>query len=146
MKRCFKCWQEKELDAFYKHSGMSGGRFGKCKECTKKDTRQNRIDRIEHYRMYDRMRASKPHRVALSKRVQAEWRLRHPERRKAQVALSNAVRDGRVIPWPVCAVSDCGGKPEAHHPDYSRPLDVVWLCSIHHKQVHAMANRLLKAA
>jgi hypothetical protein len=31
-------------------------------------------------------------------------------------------------------------KPEAHHPDYSAPLDVVWLCSAHHKQAHALIN------
>lgn len=63
-----------------------------------------------------------------------------PERSKARVALGNAVRDGRVIPWPVCAVPDCCGKPHGHHPDYSRPLDVVWLCDSHHKEAHALAR------
>ena len=30
----------------------------------------------------------------------------------------------------------CGKIGEAHHPDYSKPLDVIWLCSEHHAQVH----------
>ncbi len=64
--------------------------------------------------------------------------LKHPERHLARMKFGNAVRDGRVIPWPVCAIPECDGKPQAHHPDYSRPLDVVWLCSPHHREVHEM--------
>ena len=28
-------------------------------------------------------------------------------------------------------------RAEAHHEDYTRPLDVVWLCRRHHKGLHA---------
>lgn len=45
-----------------------------------------------------------------------------------------AVRGGRLIREP-CSV--CGSpKSQAHHPDYSRPLDVLWLCQSHHHQQH----------
>ena len=59
----------------------------------------------------------------------------YPERNKARIAVNNAVRDGRLMRQP-CFI--CGEKAEAHHPDYSRPLDVVWLCDSHHKQTHAL--------
>lgn len=153
MKHCFKCQIEKPLDAFYKQVGMRDGRLGKCKECTKADARQNRQANLEAVRAYDKLRASMPHRVAARKEYAQtpEGRLAHaralrasaarrPERTKARSALSNAVRDGRVVPWPVCAIPECCSKPEGHHPDYSRPLDVVWLCSTHHKQAHAIAK------
>ena len=37
----------------------------------------------------------------------------------------------------------CGRqKAQAHHEDYSRPLDVIWLCSQHHTQLHVELRRL----
>lgn len=39
MKICFKCNKEKELTEFYKHPKMGDGHLGKCKECTKLDTK-----------------------------------------------------------------------------------------------------------
>jgi len=53
--------------------------------------------------------------------------------------LGNAVRGKRVLPMP-CLV--CGKDAEAHHPDYSQPLDVIWLCDTHHKEVHKMARQM----
>ena len=135
MKRCFKCFCEKPLEDFYKHAAMKDGRLGKCKECTKADVKKHRQDNWEAVRAYDRLRASQTHRVALSKKVHEEWRARHPKRRAAQITLGNAVRAGKVHKAP-CWV--CGEKAEAHHPDYDRPLDVVWLCPAHHSQAHAL--------
>ncbi len=153
-KRCFKCLCDKPLEDFYKHSAMGDGRLGKCKECTKADVRKNRTEKIAHYRAFDKARASQPHRVAAraaysktpayaeSHAASAKrWANKHPERRKASHIVSNAVRDGKLIPWPVCAVPECCGKPQGHHPDYSRPLDVVWLCVKHHKEAHALVKQ-----
>lgn len=140
-KRCFKCGETKPLSEFYAHSGMADGHLGKCKACTRIDVRTTRASRPEYYRAYDSMRAQLPHRKAQNRTVTAAWRTQHPERRAAQVALNNAVRDGRVIPWPACAVAECDKRPVAHHPDYDRPLDVVWLCQTHHKQAHAIVER-----
>lgn len=65
---------------------------------------------------------------------------KNPDRQSARIALGNAVRDGKIIPWPVCAMPDCNAKPEAHHPDYSQPLSVVWLCRTHHRKAHYLSR------
>ena len=143
-KRCFRCLESKPLEGFYKCSTAKDGHFNKCKECTKSDTLKNRLSNIEHYRAYDRARASQPKRKLMAKRVHTEWKAQFPNRRKAQIILGNALRDKKIEKVP-CIV--CGSeKVEAHHPDYDRPLDVIWMCPAHHKQTHAMAKQLLKAA
>jgi hypothetical protein len=134
LKTCFKCNETKPLTEFYAHPQMLDGHLNKCKECAKRDVRAHRAAN-DSVREYDRQRASLPHRVALRQRVVTNWKLAHPERRAAHLAVQYAIRAGRMEPLP-CWV--CGAKAEAHHPDYASPLDVVWLCPPHHKQLHAM--------
>lgn len=64
----------------------------------------------------------------------ARWIERNPEKRKAQIAVGNALRDGKLVKGACerAAEGDCGKRIEAHHDDYSKPLDVRWLCSKHH--------------
>lgn len=39
---------------------------------------------------------------------------------------------GVLIPEP-CAICGTTDQIEMHHEDYSKPLDVVWLCRAHHR-------------
>lgn len=59
---------------------------------------------------------------------------RHPEQMKARRAVRYAVLAGKLTRQP-CEV--CGDpKSEAHHEDYSKVLEVRWLCQVHHREVH----------
>jgi len=120
---------------------MADGHLNKCKVCTKKDVFEHRHGKgREKILAYDLKRAKTPKRKASAKKFISEWREKYPDRKKAQYAVNNAIRDGRLTKWPVCALPECKKSPEAHHPDYSQPLSVVWLCSAHHKQAHALAK------
>lgn len=55
---------------------------------------------------------------------------------RARTAVSNAIRDGRMQRGECEVGGDCRGPVQAHHDDYSRPLDVRWLCKGHHDQHH----------
>lgn len=127
-----------------------------CKVHWLERVKSNRSQKIDYYRAYDRDRGMHPNRVAsrdayqatpagkaAMQRARKAYRQRSPERRAAQIMVGNAVRDGRLIPWPACSHPEgCECTTvEAHHPDYSRPLDVVWLCQTHHKQVHALVAK-----
>ena len=134
MKECFKCNKQKELSEFYKHPQMGDGYLNKCKECTKRDVSENYRDNREHYAEYERSRFQRPERKAQVLEYQRNRRRLYPEKNKAHYLTSNAVRDGRLIKQP-CEI--CGeSKVEAHHDDYSRPLDVRWLCRRHHLEHH----------
>lgn len=149
-KRCFKCLCVKPLDQFYKHAQMADGRLNKCMDCTKRDVSEHRAANLERIRAYDKARGSMPHRVAARReyaktpegkashaRALRASSLRYPERKAARQAFGNAVKNGRITPWP-CEV--CGSQTvEGHHPDYSRPLMVVWLCPTHHREAHKAA-------
>lgn len=59
------------------------------------------------------------------------------KRRKARSDLNHAIRDGELErPLSCEAFIDCFGKPEAHHDDYDKPLEVRWLCFKHHRAHH----------
>lgn len=150
MKTCNGCGDAKPVDYFYVSAGSPDGHVSKCKECTKAGVRQNRLDNHDHYIEYDRNRNMLPQRVAaraiLQKTPAGKFQHKlalvkhqrlHPDRYRARYAVTNAIRDGRLMRMP-CEV--CGNaKTDGHHPDYSRPLDVKWLCRKHHTDAHRSA-------
>lgn len=137
-KTCFKCKAEKPITEFYVHPQMGDGRLNKCKECTRRDVAANYRANIEHYVEYERQRFKRPKRKAQIKKYHRERRA--PEKRIANQAASNAIRDGRLIRKP-CEV--CGAeKVEAHHDDYNKPLEVRWLCRKHHLEHHGKRQRV----
>lgn len=134
MKHCIQCGKLLELDCFYKHPRMADGRLNKCKICCKKYAKDRRIDEPAAVRANDRRRAASDQRKAWVTEFQRVQRHRHPEKYAARTAVSNAIRDGRMTRQP-CAVCGCK-ETEAHHEDYSKPLDVVWLCFEDHRKLH----------
>ena len=63
------------------------------------------------------------------------YRRRHPEAAKAHDIVRNAVRHGRLIKQP-CHICGSTINVHAHHEDYSKPLDVIWLCDKCHRIRH----------
>ena len=118
MKTCDRCGVQKPLADFYKNSKMASGYLHQCKEC------------VNQYK-YSWQRANKHRRYAYS----AAYWAKYPLKYQANITVGNAIRDGKLQRQP-CVI--CGAeKTEGHHPDYSKPLDVVWLCPPCHRQTHA---------
>jgi hypothetical protein len=90
-------------------------------------------DRLRAYkRKYDsqRYKLYKDHELARRR----AWDVRNPDKAKAHRALNYAIRQGKVEKLG-CLV--CGNpKSHAHHEDYDKPLQVIWLCALHHSAHH----------
>lgn len=132
MKRCFKCGAEKPLSEFYKHAKMADGHLGKCKACTKADVKLRRKENPA-VQEYDRARGSRQREGYLK-----EYREKYPMKYAAHSAVNNAVRNGSLKNPHVCEECESTFAVEGHHDDYTKPLEVRWLCAVCHKRWHAV--------
>jgi hypothetical protein len=146
-KHCRQCQQDVRVADYYRHPQTADGLQPVCKACHRANVKANREARIDYYRAYERDRANLPHRVAAREtyaqtpegksagnRAKRRFIERNPAKRQAQVMVGNALANGRLARQP-CEV--CGhAKAQAHHDDYSKPLDVRWLCTTHHAEWH----------
>lgn len=143
---CRRCHNDKLSSDFYPNDKT-------CKECRKALVRANRLKKLDYYKQYDVMRYQRDEqRRAHAAKVAKNWAKSERgkivmKRRKelqsvrvfARIAVSNALRDGKLTRQP-CEV--CGlGKAHGHHDDYARPLEVRWLCSVHHAEYHRMHGK-----
>ena len=148
MKICKECGIKKPLAEYYVHKAMADGHLNKCKLCVRSRVAKYAEDHSDYYKSYEQKRAMLPQRVEARKRyakteqgkqaiqrAQKKYKQNYPMRDFARNAVNNALRDGKIQKLP-CFI--CGEIAEAHHPDYSRPLDVMWLCNSHHREVHAL--------
>ena len=133
-KVCFKCSKLLPLESFYPHKQMKDGHLNKCKECTKKDVAGHREKNLDAIREYDKAR----YRTTLHRQQQLAslFKSRPKLHVKANDALSNAIRCRRVIRAEACWHCGSTERIEGHHVDYSRPLDVIWLCRSCHCKAH----------
>lgn len=140
---CKHCNTEKPKTDFYDSSKS------KCKECIKSAVKLHREQNIDRIREYDKSRGNQPHRVEArkeytkteagkqaKKRAMDAYHKRYPMKYATHVIAGNAIRDGKLIQASECSVCKSTEKIEGHHDDYTKPLDVRWLCESCHKKWH----------
>lgn len=145
MKRCSRCGELKSRDQFYKDARRSDGLRSRCISCHADKAREYRATprakemvrllrerKRDDFREYNR-RYRRKH-EGISTKSSRQWRSKFPERARAHGILWKEIMKGTVVRQP-CEV--CGqGKAHAHHDDYSKPLEVRWLCAMHHAEAH----------
>jgi hypothetical protein len=134
-KDCIKCGESKSMDDFYRHQAMADGHLNKCKGCCRAAAIANRMARIDYYREYDRERFGTERRQQSLFRRQRRYRESNPIKNAARAAVNRNVRSGALVkkPCEICGATQVDG----HHDDYSKPLEVRWLCRTHHLELHA---------
>lgn len=139
-KKCFKCSKEKDIEEFYRHQMMKDGHLGKCKECTKIDSKLRYYAKHDEVREYDKKRARTNYRRQKKLVYSDAFRKNNPEKKAAHTLVHNRLRSGEIVRQP-CEVCGTTENIQAHHDDYSKPLEVRWLCQIHHKIVHGFIQQ-----
>lgn len=74
-----------------------------------------------------------------AERLRAErlaYRDANRDKERARWTLNNALRTGKIAKGSCEVGVDCRGRLEAHHDDYSKPLEVRWFCQLHHARHH----------
>lgn len=135
MKKCFKCGQKKRIGEFYSHPKMADGHLNKCKECTKSDVKLHRLCNLDQAHAYGQARAQNPERRAACIKYQRQLRKKNHAQYKARVLVARSIRSGRIVRPSACTHCLKNGPVEGHHEDYSKPLEVRWLCFKCHREL-----------
>lgn len=81
---------------------------------------------------------------ASMRRSKTNMLIKYPEKAKAREKLNDEIKAGRIIKPTSCS---CGaiGVIHGHHFDYSKPLEVVWVCTKCHAVLHKSLEELIEA-
>jgi hypothetical protein len=140
-KVCSRCGSEKSRSEFHKDSSRADGLSYVCKNCGNEKGRlwyrSNWEKRAMSLRTWNLNNRDK-RRVSSRKSVK-KWNSNNPEQSKSRRLLRSAIErcDLKREPCEVC------GEPKSHghHDDYSKPLEVRWLCVKHHAEHHRLERR-----
>jgi len=147
-KYCPGCHLVLPLEAYAKSADRKCGVQSRCRECrgvVQADYAARNADKLrEKGRRYSKEHPEVNRAWVVANRARvaathAEYRARHPDKAAARSAVSNAVARGLLTKDAACSTCETVGYVEARHDDYSRPLDVRWLCKTCHEMVHHAA-------
>lgn len=126
MKRCATCKEEKPFDDFHRYSRSKDGLQAACKSCM--------IEAVTKWQRANTDRVRK---------ISKKFKKSHPEQNRAHVKVRAAIKSGELKKPDQC--EHCNSSDvflEGHHHDYSKPLDVTWLCRTCHMKEHVRLNIL----
>ena len=165
-KWCYKCKRPLPIDRFGSNHSKRDGLSTECRECKRAQDRQyfhnNReacLTRMAEYRLEHReelrARALEYSRSTRGREVnnvaKRRYYYKHHDvclaRMKlhrqinaakyiARYTISNAVKLGKVTRPNTCSACNKPCNVHAHHDNYSKPLDVRWLCRKCHGRIH----------
>lgn len=133
MKLCKTCDEYKDLSKFGKRSASKDGLSPKCKACQKAYDKFRSKDELR--KIARAIYAQTEEGKIASNKAKANYRKRNPIKYKAHNLVNSAIRGGRLFKSP-CEICGSEEKIHAHHDDYSKPLNVRWLCNTHHDEWH----------
>ena len=147
-KVCSKCLISKDRSEFSVRKASYDGLAPGCKKCMSDydKMRGQTENRKQWCRDREKTPASKERRKNWLKteagkkyalRQTRTCRAKYPEKNLARKRLLNAILSRKITRPETCSYCKIDCIPHGHHHDYSKPLDVVWLCRKCHNELHA---------
>ncbi len=150
-KICTKCAEEKCLAGFYNKKAGKYGKHAECKICRRESAKRwaeenpskKKQKRIQEDTLRRRLTKEQVEEAKLlGKTSLDESKLAHLKKyygmkikAMARTYLNGVIQQGLIIKPMIC--EECGkdGIIHGHHSDYSKPLDVQWLCPKCHAKI-----------
>ena len=135
-KKCSECGRELPLTKFNKNRKRKDGLQDRCRDCFSEYNKKRYASNREKFKtMVKKYREENPCNE-LDTRI--KMCAKNPNKKNAHMAVDAAIRAGVIENPQVCY--GCGCKPpehriEAHHHNYSKPLEVIWLCTPCHRRM-----------
>jgi hypothetical protein len=158
---CTTCKIEKSFDEFFNSKKGKWGKAEQCKDCRRIKNRiydKNNPEkcREKHQRWANK---NKPHLAEYNRKRYEEnpeifkirsiayrkktgnqsikdFKKRHPQKKMAHLYVELALKFGHLVRPTCCDQCQAECKPQAHHGDYSKPLDIQFLCTKCHGKEH----------
>lgn len=109
MNKCNKCGNTENLINYFTQGNR---KYFKCRDCWAAKQRKYYNTEQGNLKARQAVRNSKE---------------RYPEKTRARKLCERLEKKPCIV---------CGDAAHKHHPDYSKPLEVIWLCPAHHSDVH----------
>ena len=120
-KKCKGCQETKSTNAFFTSSRSFDLLNPKCRQCSNNLQRKHRLP-------------------GYNSESCKRYNAKNKEKRSAHRKVQHALRKMILTKQP-CLI--CGNlKSEAHHEDYSQPLEVIWFCRAHHAAHHEAKRKV----
>lgn len=135
---CPTCEKWLPRTGFYGSKKTWNGITSQCKNCHMKgsiatrDIDRKRDSNREHMRQARRKNPEKFNERERLAQAQRPW----TQQREARYQLNLAVQRGEILKPNHCEHCGGGSKLQAHHTDYSKALEVLWLCPECHSKEH----------
>ena len=153
-KPCNQCEETKPLEEFYRKHNRPFGRTSLCRQCMRADnksyrqTPEGKIINSRAVKKYQQTakggivqkRASKKYQQTKKGKIchaQAikTYRALHSKEIQARMIVYQAIANGILIRPSICSNCNKERRISAHHEDYDKPLEVIWLCDKCHGEL-----------
>ena len=124
----------KQNEEFYVHSEMADGYLSFCKECVKERVHKYVRENADILSEREKKRYQRRRRDPMFRQKRADYlrKWRTPETMRAHNTTARKLKDSKP---EICEKCKIRLAQMAHHPDYSKPNEIEWICFRCHRRL-----------